>query len=68
MRLARVPLFFHQQPIAAVEYAGCSGQITHGDRKAYDACRYYGALVVAALHGESKDYFLSEEFYDKHKP
>lgn len=67
MRLAPVPLFFHQQSIFAVEYAGVSGQITHGDRKAYDACRYYAALIVAALHGESKDDLLSETFYDEHK-
>lgn len=67
MRLAPVPLFFHQQSIFAVEYAGVSGQITHGDRKAYGACRYYAALIVAALHGESKDDLLSETFYDEHK-
>ena len=67
MRLAPVPLFFYRQPIAAVEYAGRSGQITHGDRKAYDACRYYGALIVAALQGESKENLLSDTFYSDHK-
>ncbi|CAF4557525.1 unnamed protein product, partial [Rotaria socialis] len=49
MRLTPVPLFFYRYPPIAVEYSGISGQITHGDRKAYDACRYYGALIVAAL-------------------
>ncbi|CAF4201577.1 unnamed protein product [Rotaria sp. Silwood2] len=66
MRLAPVPLFFYQQPTAAVEFSGCSGQITHGDQKAYDACRYYGALIVAALQGESKENLLSEKFYQTH--
>jgi ADP-ribosylglycohydrolase len=51
MRLAPVPLFFYRHPAKAVELSGQSGQITHGDRKAYDACRYYGALIVAALNG-----------------
>ncbi|CAF4454004.1 unnamed protein product [Rotaria sp. Silwood2] len=39
MRLAPVPLFFHKDPIQAVKFSGISGVITHGDRKAYDACR-----------------------------
>ncbi|CAF1472707.1 unnamed protein product, partial [Rotaria magnacalcarata] len=66
MRLAPVPLFFYRYPPVAVEYSGVSGQITHGDRKAYDACRYYGALIVAALHGYAKEQLLDDEFYSKH--
>ena len=66
MRLAPVPLFFANYPEHAVEYSGISGQITHGDRKAYDACRYYGALIVAALGGEPKEQLLDEKFYSKH--
>jgi ADP-ribosyl-[dinitrogen reductase] hydrolase len=67
MRLAPVPLFFYKDPVAAVEFSGISGQITHGDRKAYDACRYYGALIVAALDNYTKDQLLDKEFYTKHK-
>jgi ADP-ribosylglycohydrolase len=67
MRLAPVPLFFNKLPIEAVEFSGYSGQITHGDIKAYDACRYYGALIVAALHGCKKDDLLDSSFYEKHK-
>ena len=67
MRLAPVPLFFYRHPEYAVEYSGRSGQITHGDTKAYDACRYYGALIVAALLGYSKDQLLDKQFYSKHK-
>ncbi len=67
MRLAPVPLFFYRYPATAVEYSGRSGQITHGDPKAYDACRYYGALIAAALNGLHKDEILNKEFYSKHK-
>ncbi|CAF3861187.1 unnamed protein product, partial [Adineta steineri] len=67
MRLAPVPLFFYEQPIEAIEYSGISGQITHGDIKAYDACRYYASLIVAALHGETKEELLDKDFYLKHK-
>lgn len=67
MRLAPVPLFFHRDPKEAVRYSEMSAQPTHSDRRAYDACRYYGALIVAAINGESKDNLLSENFYEKHK-
>jgi ADP-ribosylglycohydrolase len=67
MRLAPVPLFFYKDPVQAVEFSGISGQITHGDQKAYDACRYYGALIVAALNGETKEKLLDKDFYLKHQ-
>lgn len=67
MRLCPVPLFFHRDPVKAVEYSGTSGEITHGDRRAYDACRFYGALIVAALQGEGKDDLLSPKFYERHR-
>ncbi|CAF1341467.1 unnamed protein product [Rotaria sp. Silwood1] len=67
MRLAPVPLFFYRIPEKAVEYSGESGRITHGDDKAYDACRYYGALIVAALRGALKDELISDKFYEDHK-
>jgi ADP-ribosylglycohydrolase len=67
MRLAPVPLFFYLHPVDAVEYSGRSGKITHGDKKAYDACRYYGALIVAAVNGASRDELLDKRFYENHK-
>ncbi|CAF3293117.1 unnamed protein product [Rotaria socialis] len=67
MRLAPLPLFFYKHFQEAIEYSGYSGQITHGDIKAYDACRYYGALIYAALNGYTKDELLDKNFYDKHR-
>ena len=67
MRLAPVPLFFYQIPEVAIECSGISGQITHGDQKARDACRYYGALIAGACHGFTKEQLLDKEFYSKHK-
>ena len=66
MRLAPIPLFFYRDPKKAVAYSGHSTTITHGDRKAFDACRYYGALIVAATRGESKANLLDRDFYRKH--
>ncbi|CAF0974348.1 unnamed protein product [Adineta steineri] len=67
MRLAPVPLFFYRKPSLAVELSGQSACLTHGDDIAIDACRYYGALIVAAIIGESKENILSEQFYHTHR-
>ncbi|CAF4577320.1 unnamed protein product [Rotaria socialis] len=67
MRLAPVPLFYHRNPKVAVKNSGISGLITHGDPKAYDSCRYFGAIIVAALQGEPKSSLLDDKFYDNHK-
>jgi ADP-ribosylglycohydrolase len=67
MRLAPVPLFFFRNKYAAVEFSGRSGQITHGDKKAYDACRFYGALIVAALRGWKKEQILASNFYSERR-
>ncbi|CAF3310328.1 unnamed protein product [Rotaria sp. Silwood2] len=67
MRLAPVPLFFYRNPEVAVDYSGISGRITHGDDKAYDACCYYGALIIAAMNGAKKSELTSKTFYDKHR-
>ncbi|CAF3839632.1 unnamed protein product [Rotaria sp. Silwood1] len=67
MRLAPVPLFFYKRPTRAVQYSGRSGLVTHGDEKAYDACRYYGALIVAAVNGATKEELVDKNFYEKHK-
>ena len=66
MRLAPVPLFFYRQPEIAVKYSGRSAVLTHGDDKARDACRYYGALIVAALKGDSREQLLDTQFYRTH--
>jgi ADP-ribosylglycohydrolase len=67
MRLSPLPLFFYKFPNIAVEYAGRSACLTHGDRKAVDACRYYAALIVAAVRGEPKSTLLSNNFYENHR-
>jgi ADP-ribosylglycohydrolase len=67
MRLSPVPLFFHGIPSKAVEYSGISAKITHGDVRVYDACRFYGALIVAAIRGETKEEMLDENFYHNHQ-
>lgn len=63
MRLAPVPMFFARHLEIAVEYSAQSSRTTHAARLAVDACRYFGALLVGALNGVSKDQLLAERNY-----
>jgi ADP-ribosyl-[dinitrogen reductase] hydrolase len=60
MRLAPLPMFFARYPKVAVEYSAQSSRTTHAARLAVDACRYFGALLVGALNGVSKDQLLAD--------
>ena len=59
MRLAPVPLFFASDPEKAIEMSGGSSRTTHGNILCIDTCRYFGALIVGAVSGASKEELLS---------
>ena len=59
MRLAPVPLFFANDPAAAIRACADSSRTTHGATVAVDACRYLGALLLGALAGERKETLLA---------
>lgn len=59
MRLAPVPLFYTSNPPEAISRSGESSLTTHGAPTAVDACRYFGGLLVGAVHGVSKAQLLS---------
>lgn len=62
MRLAPVPLFYHDSPGMAVEYSGLSSKVTHGADEAVDSCRYLGSLIVGTLRGETKKILISPRY------
>ncbi len=62
MRLAPVPLFYHDSQLLAVEYSGLSSKVTHGASEAVDSCRYLGALTVGTLKGEKKETLTSPRY------
>lgn len=72
MRLAPVPMFFANDPAAAIERSGDSSRTTHAATTCVDACRYYSGLIVGALKGVPKDVLLSarycpaSSYLDKH--
>lgn len=58
MRLAPVPMAYARSVDKAMRMAGESSKTTHGAPEAVDACRYYAALIVGALDGQSKEELL----------
>lgn len=62
MRLAPVPMYYSATPEKAIAMAGESSRTTHALPVVIDACRYYGALIVGALAGRSKEHLLSPYF------
>lgn len=58
MRLAPVPIFFEEDAGEAIRLAGESSRTTHATAAAVDACRYFAAILVGALRGETKSRLL----------
>ena len=62
MRLAPIPMVYANQPDQLDNFAALSSRTTHAAPTAVDACRYYAALISAALNGIDKTSLLSENF------
>ena len=62
MRLAPVPLFFANDPPAAIARARDSSRTTHGAPETIDACRYMAGVIVGALQGRPKKDLLAPGF------
>jgi ADP-ribosylglycohydrolase len=62
MRLAPVPAFFADDPGRALELCAASSRTTHATLAAVDACRYFGALLLGALRGATREELLSPFF------
>ncbi|MHC4450416.1 MAG: ADP-ribosylglycohydrolase family protein, partial [Planctomycetota bacterium] len=61
MRLAPVVMFFAPDRDAAIHHAAESSRTTHGAQEAVDACRYYAAILTAALQGATKEEILNTQ-------
>jgi len=62
MRLAPVPMFYANDPQAAIEMSGKSSRTTHGLTVCVDACRFLAAIIVGALAGAYKQELLAPRF------
>lgn len=66
MRLAPVPLFYHQDLDAAMTWSGESSRTTHNSLEALEASCFFGGLLVQALKGKSKGEILSTAYPARH--
>lgn len=64
MRLAPVPMFFAADSARAVEASAESSRTTHQAEECLDACRFFGALLVGALGGRTKEELLDHDFFE----
>ncbi|MDO4895982.1 MAG: ADP-ribosylglycohydrolase family protein [Moraxella sp.] len=53
MRLAPVPIFYHDDLQKCLEYAVLSSKVTHASPDCLSACAYFGEVLYHALHGET---------------
>jgi len=58
MRLAPIPLFFHNDLNLTLRFAGESSRITHAPKSCVDACQALALLIHRALQGKSKEEIL----------
>ena len=62
MRLAPAPLCFAADPERAIAMSSESSRTTHAARTCLDACRYFGGLLVGAVHGADRETLLSPDY------
>ncbi len=59
MRLAPIPMLYAKHLNEALDKCADASRTTHAAPQALDACRYYGAVIIAALKGYPKEMLLS---------
>jgi ADP-ribosyl-[dinitrogen reductase] hydrolase len=55
MRLAPVPIFYHQDAAEAVRLAGESSRTTHGAAECVESCQLLAAMLCRAFDGAAKE-------------
>lgn len=65
MRLAPVPMFYFADATAAIHFSGESSRTTHGAQECIDASCLFGAMLVKALAGKSKEDILFGTHFPK---
>jgi ADP-ribosyl-[dinitrogen reductase] hydrolase len=58
MRLAPVPMFYHPDRRAVLDFSGESARTTHGAVECVEACRLFGGILHRALAGDDKEAIL----------
>ena len=64
MRLAPVPIFYHNNYENAIKYAGLSSRTTHGSEFCIDSTKLMCNIILNALHLDDKDDILENIKYN----
>ncbi|MCP4326199.1 MAG: ADP-ribosylglycohydrolase family protein [Alteromonadales bacterium] len=63
MRLAPIPIFYHNNYSQCIKYAGESSRTTHGSDECIDASKLFSSLIFNAFSAESKpDIFKNNKY------
>jgi ADP-ribosyl-[dinitrogen reductase] hydrolase len=64
MRLAAIPIFFHEDITAAMHFGSESSLTTHPGHIASEACAFLSYTIVQAIEGEDRGHANSRRFLD----
>eukprot|EP01114_Cavostelium_apophysatum_P015925 TRINITY_DN4441_c0_g1_i1.p1 TRINITY_DN4441_c0_g1~~TRINITY_DN4441_c0_g1_i1.p1 ORF type:complete len:430 (+),score=117.43 TRINITY_DN4441_c0_g1_i1:51-1292(+) len=62
MRLSPIPLYYRADPLAALERAKDSSRTTHAGTSCVDACKYFTAVMIGVLEGDTKENVLAAHY------
>lgn len=63
MRLAPIPIFYSENPLSALYYAGASSRTTHASAECVDSCKFFCDLILAAFRVQDKSHLLQAVEY-----
>jgi len=63
MRLAPIPIFYHQDIEACIRYAGESSRTTHGSAECIDSCKFFASLIVSGFSASTKVEIFNQSKY-----
>lgn len=62
MRLAPIPIMYHNHPSELMKFAALSSKTTHSAEQCIDASRYMASLIAGAINGVGKEELLNEYY------
>ena len=65
MRLAPIPIFYHNDYDSCIKYAGESSRTTHGSEECIDSCKLFASLIFNAFRATDKSQIFEN---NKYKP
>jgi len=63
MRLAPIPIFYHQDYEQCIRYAGESSRTTHGSAECIDSCKLFASLLFMAFSAKNKHDIFDNNHY-----